>query len=152
MLAEQRKTPRSCGNRPGTNRRRRPRVTPGQRYTTPAYDKAIARACEQAFPPSQHLARLRVPGKGRKHTTTRWETPQEWFARLGPEKCEELQRWKREHHFHPHQLRHSAATRWCPEYGPEITLMLLGDKSNKMIEVYVKKNLKAAEAVAMKIG
>ena len=46
-LHESRETPLSCGNRPGTNRRRKPKKQPGDRYTTDSYRRAITRACEK---------------------------------------------------------------------------------------------------------
>ncbi len=42
-----RTTPLSCGNRPGTNRKRKPKRQPGERYTTQSYGRAIARVCEE---------------------------------------------------------------------------------------------------------
>jgi integrase len=47
MHAE-RVTPLSYGNAPGTNRRRRPLVRPGVKYTAGSYRKAIHRACDRA--------------------------------------------------------------------------------------------------------
>ncbi len=44
----QRKTPLSCGNRPGTNRRRNPTKEPRDRYDTDSYRRAIHRACDKA--------------------------------------------------------------------------------------------------------
>jgi integrase len=44
----ERKTPLSYGNRPGTNRKRKPKVRPGSRYTTSSYRRAIYRACDKA--------------------------------------------------------------------------------------------------------
>lgn len=41
-----RRTPMGCGNRPGTNRRRRPKRKPGDRYTADSYRRAIHRAVE----------------------------------------------------------------------------------------------------------
>lgn len=41
VLHARRKTPLSCGNRPGTNRRRRPKKRPGNRYDTNSYRRAI---------------------------------------------------------------------------------------------------------------
>ena len=43
-----RKTPLSCGNRPGTNRRRSPRWKPHNRYDKNSYYRAIMRACDRA--------------------------------------------------------------------------------------------------------
>jgi len=45
---ERRRTPLSCGNRPGTNRKRRPKREPGDRYTTGSYRRAIHRAVNLA--------------------------------------------------------------------------------------------------------
>lgn len=43
-----RKTPIGQGNRPGTNRKKRPRLSAGRCYTTDSYRRAIHRACEEA--------------------------------------------------------------------------------------------------------
>ncbi len=44
---EARVTPLSCGNRPGTNRARKPRKAPGDAYTTGTYAKAIKYCCQR---------------------------------------------------------------------------------------------------------
>jgi integrase len=44
---EARKTPLSCGNRPGTNRVPSPRRKPQERYVTDSYRRAIHRVCEK---------------------------------------------------------------------------------------------------------
>jgi integrase len=43
-----RRTPASCGNVPGTNRKRRPAKQPGAAYTTQSYGRAILYACRKA--------------------------------------------------------------------------------------------------------
>jgi integrase len=43
-----RKTPLSCGNKPGTNRVKNPTHRPGACYTTNTYRQAIHRACDKA--------------------------------------------------------------------------------------------------------
>lgn len=48
MLHEQRKTPMSCGNSPGTNRVENPQRSPGEHYETASYGRVIARACQDA--------------------------------------------------------------------------------------------------------
>jgi hypothetical protein len=45
-----RRTPMSCGNVPGSNVRRRPKVEPGSRYRRDSYTRAIARGCDVTFP------------------------------------------------------------------------------------------------------
>jgi hypothetical protein len=47
-LHAKRKTPLKYGNRPGSNRKRRPAVELGMRYTVTSYRRAILR-CEAAF-------------------------------------------------------------------------------------------------------
>ena len=54
-----RKTPLSCGNRPGSNRRRKPRRQPADRYAPASYRRAIARACKLAGVPEWHPHQLR---------------------------------------------------------------------------------------------
>lgn len=47
-LHANRKTPHSCGNRPGANRKRAPKRAPGGAYTVDSYRRAIHRACDAA--------------------------------------------------------------------------------------------------------
>lgn len=46
----QRATPLSCGYGPGSNRQRRLKRTPRDRYEVASYRRAIRRACNLAFP------------------------------------------------------------------------------------------------------
>lgn len=43
-----RKTPISCGNKPGTNRKGKPKKKPGDRYTVESYCQRIHHACDKA--------------------------------------------------------------------------------------------------------
>jgi integrase len=54
-----RKTPLSCGNVPGSNRKRDPKRTPGDCYTVHSYARAIHRACDTAKVPAWSPHRLR---------------------------------------------------------------------------------------------
>jgi len=45
---QERKTPLSCGNRPGTNRKQKPKRTAGERYNKDSYHHAVYRACKKA--------------------------------------------------------------------------------------------------------
>ena len=58
-LHDRRKTPLSCGNRPGSNRRTHPKQKPGKRYTTGSYRRAIQRACDLAGIAPWHPHQLR---------------------------------------------------------------------------------------------
>jgi integrase len=55
-------------------------------------------------------------------------------------------------HFHPHRLRHSAATEWRKRYGPDAALVMLGDKTTRMIDVYAEKDHDRAREIAAQIG
>jgi integrase len=149
---QQRKTPENCDNVAGSNRKLRRRRAPGQHYDATSYRRCIARACADAFPPPAHLARARVRANGRKKKATRWETRPEWRKRLGSEAWAELQAWERKYRFHPHQLRHTAATRWRKEFGADAALVLLGDKTTRMIDVYAEKDRETATKIMEKIG
>lgn len=46
--AAARKTPPSCGNAHGTNRKPLPKLRAGERYTTASYRRAVHRACDKA--------------------------------------------------------------------------------------------------------
>ena len=49
----------SCGNKPGSNRKRRPKRTPGERYTVNSYRQAVRKVCEKAGIPPWSPGRLR---------------------------------------------------------------------------------------------
>ena len=63
-----RKTPLSCGNKPGSNKKRNPRTRPGDCYSTASYARAIKRAIKLAFRPEG------MSGKEFKA----WKAPQHW--------------------------------------------------------------------------
>jgi len=105
-LHEQRKTPLSCGNRPGTNRKANPQRKPGQAYTVDAYRRAIARACERA----------------------------------------RISRW------HPHQLRHNAATYLRREFGLETARIILGHRSAAVTTIYAEADEQKAIEAMMRVG
>ncbi|MFG0329600.1 MAG: tyrosine-type recombinase/integrase [Phycisphaerales bacterium] len=142
----ERDTPLNEGNRPGSNRSKRPRWTPGESYTVESYRRAIVRACEQAFPPPPELARGRVEtGRGRG----RRETDREWKARLG-DRWGDLLAWRREHRWHPHQLRHNAATNLRREFSVDVARVILGHRTAKITESYAELDeAKALEAMKL---
>lgn len=97
----------------------------GGYYTRAGYYRAIVRACDKAFPHPE-LSQLK---------------------KLTAEQRQELREWKRRHRWHPHQLRHTAATRWREIYGIDVAQTLLGHrKGSKMTEVYAKPSVDAAKA------
>jgi integrase len=58
-LHARRKTPMSCGNRPGSNRKRSPQRSPGESYTPESYARAVSRAAKAAGVERWHPHQLR---------------------------------------------------------------------------------------------
>lgn len=105
--AAKRKTPRSCGNLPGTNRVTKTRKKPGQFYTRDSYRRAIGYACDKAGVP----------------------------------------RW------HPHQLRHTAATTIRREFGLEAARIALGHSSALVTDaIYAERDMERVVEVMRQIG
>ena len=123
--------PIGYGNGPGTNLKLNPQRSAGDHYTALSYCRAIARACDQAFPPPEHLAKL--PNK----TTLKWR------HRLA---------WRKRHRWHPHQLRHNAATELRKEFGIEAARIILGHRSAAITEVYAEKNEQQAIEAITRVG
>lgn len=117
-----------------------PRRSPEQHYTTQSYGRAIARACDHAFPPPEHL--LQREG----------ETLAQWKSRLGEKGRRELAEWRSEQRWHPNQLRHTFATRVRKQHGLEAAQVLLGHSRADVTQIYAERNESLAVAVAAKIG
>jgi len=58
-MHDNRQTPLEYGNRPGTNRKRKPKRSPGKCYTKDSYRRAIQRACKLAGVQKWHPNQLR---------------------------------------------------------------------------------------------
>lgn len=141
-----RKTPIVCGNRPGTNRVEDPEREPGDAYTVCSYRRAIQYACDRAFPPPEHL-RPREGGDGGR------ETEKQCLARLTDRERRELAEWRRAHRWHPHQLRHSAATRIRREFGLEAAQLVLGHSSAMITDaVYAERDQAKVADVIRRVG
>jgi integrase len=120
----ERKTPAGQGNTVGTNRRRQPKRNPGERYNRASYRKAIARACAQAFPAPDDL--------------------------IGNPQA--IADWQRDHHWHPHQLRHSAATEIRKRFGLEGAQHVLGHATPNMTLTYAERDQADASRIAAEVG
>jgi integrase len=127
-----RTTPLSCGNRPGTNQRRKPQHQPGERYEVDAYRRAITRACDKAFP---HPTWASVP-----------------VADLTDAEAVDLRDWRRDHRWAPNRLRHSYATRVRRECGLEAAQVLLGHSAADVTQIYAERDLAKGLEVARRIG
>lgn len=139
-IHSQRKTPLRCGNRPGTNRRRKPKCTPGECYTVNSYRAAIKRACELAFQPPPPLAKMQR------------ESVRAWKRRLTPEQLAELRKWNAGVGWHPHQLRHSRGTEIRNEFGVEAAQAVLGHATLSAVQVYTRCSDDKARQIAEATG
>ncbi len=121
-LEANRKTPPSCGNRRGTNRKAKPKTVPGKFYTHRSYARAIYRACDRAFPAPKGTA------------------------------GDDLKAWQKSHRWAPNRLRHSAATEIRQRFGLEAAQVTLGHASAQVTQVYAERDLSKAVEVARAIG
>jgi integrase len=145
MRHARRKTPLSCGNRPGTNRTECPRRELGDCYTTASYRRAIERACDLAFPPPEHL-RPGMVGRCR-------ESESALLTRLNAGERAELLEWRRAHRWHPNQLRHTAGTLIRRECGLEAAQLILGHSSAVVTDaVYAERDTSKITSVMRKLG
>lgn len=129
---DRRKTPLSCGNRPGNSKKQSPKRTAGECYTVASYRRAIQRACDKAFPHPRLSYKLR--------------------SAFTEEEKQELRGWQRQHHWSPNQLRHTAATKIREGFGLEAAQVYLGHSQAYVTEIYAEKNFALAERVARQIG
>jgi integrase len=129
-------TPSQAARRP----QKPPKRRQGERYRVAAYRLAIYRACDRAFPP--------LAGLG-KHEGETWK---EWRARLTAQDRAELRCWRKAHRWHPHQLRHNAATVLRKEYGIEMAKIVLGHATLSATQVYAERDLEKAREIVGKIG
>lgn len=122
-LHETRITPLSCGNRPGTNRKRKPLRTAGYCYTTVSYGRAIQRACDKAFPPPESI-----------------------------KKKDAIKAWQTEHRWSPNQLRHTFATTTSRDHGLEVVSILLGHAKMDTTQIYAQADKAKAIEVTRLMG
>jgi integrase len=132
-------------SRAAPKRKPRPRRKPGDRYTVDSYRMAIARACDQAFPPPEHLGpRILADGK--------LETRRQFKGRLTEAEKAELREWRQAHRWHPHQLRHTKATEIRKEAGLDAARAVLGHRSPQITEVYAELDIGKASEVMERFG
>ncbi len=127
-----RKTPLSCGNRPGSNRRSKPKRSAGECYTTGSYGRAIKRACDKAFPHPKLGYKLR--------------------SSFTDAEKRELREWQSQHHWAPNQLRHTAATEIRKRHGLEAAQVILGHSQLGVTQVYAERDIAKGMEVARLIG
>jgi len=75
-----------------------------------------------------------------------------WQKRLTKKQKDELKAWYQQYHWHPHQLRHNAATFLRKEFGIETARIILGHRSAVITEVYAEQDQQKALEVIMRVG
>lgn len=119
-----RKTPMSCGNRAGTNRKRRPKKRPGDCYNPRSYHNAIQDACSKAFPAPKEISN----------------------------DAQAVAQWRASHRWTPNQLRHSTATEIRRRFGLEAAQVVLGHAQASITQVYAERDFALAARVAREVG
>jgi len=119
---ESRITPMSCGNKPGSNRKRKPLQAPGKRYSPNGYAQAVKYACRRAFPAPKGL------------------------------NSDEVRAWNKRHQWTPHQVRHAYATAIRKSHGLESAQVLLGHRAANVTQLYAEVDRDRAVSVAAKVG
>jgi integrase len=101
-------------------------------YSTASFRRAITRACDRAFPHPE-FAKLKR-------------------AELTPKQLAELRAWQKQHHWHPHQLRHAAATAIREQCGLDFAQAVLGHSRADMTQHYAAVSQERAREAALQIG
>ena len=130
----------SCGNRPGTNRKRTPKRSAGEQYTAHSYRRAIHRACDIAFPAPEPLCQRNDESQG------------QWNDRLTEKQRADLEKWQSEHRWSPNRLRHSAGTEIRKRFGLEAAQVILGHASADVTQVYAERDLQKAVQIMREVG
>ena len=121
-LTENRKTPLSCGNKVGTNRKETPEKLPSDTYDSHSYRRAVQYAISACN--KDRRAEAKAVGAEPK---------------LVPG-------WT------PYQLRHTNATKIRKELGYETAGAALGHKNMSATEIYAERNQGLADEAARKLG
>jgi integrase len=125
-------TPSQAARQPTSDARRRPK----DRYSVSSYRRAIERACEVAFGMPDDL-----------RTISNSMTAEEKCRRRAA-----AADWRRAYCWHPHQLRHTAATELRRAYGIEAARIILGHASLDATEIYAEADLQRARQIAIEVG
>lgn len=72
--------------------------------------------------------------------------------RLSDQQRAEVAAWRKAHHWHPNQLRHTYATKIRKEFGLEAAQVLLGHSRADVTQIYAERNQALAVGIAAKIG
>jgi integrase len=147
-LHDKRKTPMHQGNIPGSNRKRNPKQATKDRYTVISYRRVIIRACERAFKMPAEFKESRSP----RQREAELALPEAERQARKIERRANRARWRAEHCWHPHQLRHNSATLLRRQYGIEAARLILGHRSAAVTEIYAEMDAAKAEQIMAEVG
>ncbi|MCC7085496.1 MAG: site-specific integrase [Pirellulales bacterium] len=142
---EARRVPLKYGNRPGTNRKRKPKRAAGERYDVPSYRRAITRACEKAFGMPMELRD--AAGKILVQFPRGEQREAERRRRM-----QAATEWRAANCWSPNQLRHTAATELRKRFGLEAAQVVLGHSAADVTQIYAERDLEKAAAVIREVG
>jgi integrase len=81
------------------------------------------------------------------------ETRAAWEKRLTPKQRAELTAWRKAHRWHPHQLRHTAATEIRKAFGLEAAQLTLGHSSAQVTDaVYAERDAAKVAEIMRRVG
>jgi integrase len=66
--------------------------------------------------------------------------------------AKQMKEWRLTHYWHPHQLRHNAATKLRKEFGLDVAQVVLGHKTLAVTQVYAERNIESAAKVMLVVG
>lgn len=147
-----RRSARRCPMTPSQSKRRpkrKPKRSPGDHYTVGSYSRAIVQGCQRAYPhPREAELREAIASApaGSKREARRA------FSRWRKENKAELRQWLRENHWHPNQLRHSAATALRRDFDIDTARVVLGHSSPATTETYAEMDEGKARAAMLAVG
>ncbi|MGC9260695.1 MAG: tyrosine-type recombinase/integrase [Phycisphaerae bacterium] len=124
-LSAKRKTPLSCGNKPGSNVKKKPKKKPGDCYDSGGYAQSVRYGVKAANEAAAKALGVTVENLPDSHRIKHW---------------------------HPHQLRHTAATKLREVAGVDVARTALGHSSLDATEIYAEPARAAAIEAMKKIG
>lgn len=132
-------TPSQAARKP----KRKPQRAPRDHYDVASYRRAIVRGCEVAFGMPVWLTKAPIDSDGNRVVET---------AEQKAERLQMAAEWRRDHCWHPHQLRHNAATNLRREHGVELARIVLGHATAFTTEIYAEADRRQAIEVIGKVG
>lgn len=102
--------------------KKKPRLKPGSQYTRCSYARAVARACELAFP-----------------------VPEGYGA-------EDAAAWRKKNRWSPNRLRHAVGTEVRRKYGLEAAQVVLGHSKADVTQIYAQRDGDLAAQIMREIG